>query len=72
MFSTTISCPCCHNFTHRIKRKMVNRLMSLFKPVRRYHCNFFDWEGAITLDAAVQLKKVALGMQPLTIFEHHL
>lgn len=57
MFSTTISCPCCRKFAHRIKRKMVNRLVSLFKPVRRYHCNSCDWEGAITLEAAQLLKK---------------
>ena len=40
-------CPECHSSLNRIRRRFVDRLLSLVYPVHRYHCGSFvcNWEG---------------------------
>lgn len=42
-------CPLCHGPVHRIRRRFIDRLESLIKPVQRYRCRMkgwgCDWEG---------------------------
>jgi len=57
MSSRNIPCPRCDDFACRIKRTMINRLMSLFKSVKRYRCDFCGWEDTIVSGAAKQPNK---------------
>jgi len=36
---------------------MIDRIMSLFKPVKRYHCDFCDWEKSLLAGSAKQTGK---------------
>ena len=47
-------CPHCGDFASRRKRTLLDRLLSLIKPVKRYQCDYCDWSGTIT--APSQLK----------------
>ncbi|PKO90341.1 MAG: hypothetical protein CVU18_00830 [Betaproteobacteria bacterium HGW-Betaproteobacteria-12] len=40
-------CPLCHGSTNRISRRVIDVLLSLFIPVRRYRCRSLTctWEG---------------------------
>ena len=42
-------CPRCNGPVYRVRRRFVDRLISLVVPVRRYHCHSMDpmcdWEG---------------------------
>ena len=40
-------CPECHSSLNRVRRRLVDRLLSFFYPVHRYHCRSFvcNWEG---------------------------
>jgi len=40
-------CPVCNASTHRIPRRFIDRLLSIFMPVRRYRCQSMKctWEG---------------------------
>jgi hypothetical protein len=44
--SSGLRCPRCNGPIWRIKRRLVDRIVSLLTPVRRYHCsNYCGWEG---------------------------
>lgn len=45
----TPSCPRCNGALVRVRRHFVDRLVSLFTPVRRYRCDSFAcrWEGTL-------------------------
>lgn len=42
-------CPCCNGPVERVRRRFVDRLLSLVAPVQRYRCRAkgwdCDWEG---------------------------
>ena len=40
-------CPECHSGLNRVRRRFIDRLLSLVYPVHRYRCRSFDcnWEG---------------------------
>ncbi len=40
-------CPLCHSAAHRVPRRLVDLLMSMFKSVSRYRCHSrsCQWEG---------------------------
>jgi hypothetical protein len=40
-------CPVCNASTHRIPRRLIDLLLSIFTPVRRYRCRSMKctWEG---------------------------
>jgi len=40
-------CPVCNAHTHRIPRRFIDRLLSIFTPLRRYRCQSMKctWEG---------------------------
>ena len=40
-------CPKCEEMADRIKRRLTDRVVSLFKPVKRYKCHFCDWTDAV-------------------------
>lgn len=40
-------CPNCGEVTDRVKRRLSDRVISIFKPVKRYSCHFCDWEGNV-------------------------
>ena len=42
-----VPCPRCGEIAYRIKRRWTDRVVSLFKPVKRYQCSFCDWEDLI-------------------------
>jgi len=44
-----VGCPCCHGNLVRERRRVVDRLHSLFKPIKRYRCDNFacQWVGNI-------------------------
>ena len=46
-------CPECHSSLNRIPRRLVDRLLSVFYPVHRYHCRSFvcNWEGNLRCTA---------------------
>lgn len=53
-----MQCPCCGEIAHRVKRRWFDRIVSLFKRVKRYKCDFCDWEGSIvSVDLKRQLGK---------------
>jgi hypothetical protein len=41
------TCPRCGGAVERIRRRFIDRVLSLFRPVRRYRCENFlcHWEG---------------------------
>jgi len=50
MYATITSerrCPDCGENTHRVRRRFVDRVSSLFTPVQRYRCEnpLCGWEG---------------------------
>lgn len=46
-----IPCPRCQSVAYRVRRRWVDRLTSLFRPVRRYRCQEFRcaWEGNVPM-----------------------
>jgi hypothetical protein len=40
-----VRCPNCFDRAHRIKRRPVDRIFSLFSSVRRYCCYTCHWQG---------------------------
>ena len=48
-------CPECHSSLNRIPRRFIDRVLSLFYPVHRYHCRSFvcNWEGNLRYTAAL-------------------
>ena len=40
-------CPLCGSSVERVHRRVVDRLLSLLRPIRRYRCKGFNcaWEG---------------------------
>ncbi len=49
MSDPTHPCPDCGGYTFRVRRRYIDRLISLFKPVRRYQCQDYNcmWRGNI-------------------------
>ena len=52
---TTLShrrCPCCGGSVYRTSRRGIDHLISMFKPVRRYHCMSLGcgWVGNLARD----------------------
>ena len=43
--SRSIRCPHCHGCAHRIPRRPIDRIVSLFAQVRRYWCYECNWQG---------------------------
>ena len=54
MASTNISCPRCGETVRRIKRRIIDRIVSFFKSVKRYQCEFCDWEDSIVTGSTKQ------------------
>lgn len=42
-----IVCPQCGDLASRISRRLYDRLVSLFQPMKRYRCDFCGWTGNI-------------------------
>lgn len=57
MAQGNIPCPRCGEIAYRIKRRWADRVVSLFKLVKRYKCDFCDWEGLIARDPKPAGKK---------------
>lgn len=49
LISSAAVCPCCQGKLVRERRRVVDRLRSLFRPVRRYRCENFacQWTGTL-------------------------
>ncbi|WP_349280980.1 hypothetical protein ABLV49_07425 [Polaromonas hydrogenivorans] len=47
-----IVCPRCGELAPRVKRRLIDRVISLFKPVKRYRCEFCDWKQSVTSHSA--------------------
>ncbi len=49
MIQNTYECPRCGGYALRIRRRRVDRLISIFKPVQRYKCQQYNcsWQGNI-------------------------
>lgn len=47
--ASQVTCPCCQGKLVRERRRIVNRLRSLMRPVKRYRCENFacQWRGNI-------------------------
>jgi hypothetical protein len=44
------SCPACSSpYLDRIPRRLIDRLVSLFVRIKRYHCSVCQWEGNIKI-----------------------
>ena len=48
-------CPECHSSLNRIRRRFIDRVLSFFYPVHRYHCRSFvcNWEGNLRYTSAL-------------------
>ena len=57
MASKNILCLRCDEPATRVKRRLIDRLVSLFKPVKRYRCDYCDWEATIEPGPAGQPNK---------------
>jgi hypothetical protein len=57
MASKNIACPRCGETVRRIKRRLIDRIVSYFKPVKRYQCEFCDWEDSIVTGSVKQASK---------------
>lgn len=42
-----MKCPQCGESAHRVKRTWFDRMVSFFKPVKRYKCDICDWEHSV-------------------------
>jgi transposase-like protein len=42
-----IICPHCSDPACRVKRTLRDRFMSLFKPFKRYRCDYCGWSGTV-------------------------
>jgi transposase-like protein len=38
-------CPHCGRATYRVRRRQIDKLLSLFVPLRRFRCGHCGWEG---------------------------
>ena len=58
-------CPECGSSLNRVRRRFIDRVVSLFYPVHRYHCRSFvcNWEGNLR-DTAALGRWEALGSYP--------
>lgn len=45
-----IICPQCGETAMRVKRRLRDRFLSLFKPVKRYRCGFCNWTALLPLE----------------------
>jgi hypothetical protein len=44
------SCPACQStYIDRVKRRLTDRILSLFVPIRRYCCSECGWVGSVEL-----------------------
>ena len=44
--SRGLRCPRCNGAAYRIRRRLIDRIVSLLTPIHRYHCaNYCGWEG---------------------------
>jgi len=50
-----VSCPQCGRPADRIRRRLIDRIVSLFTPIRRYRCWHFscEWEGNLAVGSSV-------------------
>ena len=48
-------CPECHSSLIRVRRRFIDRVLSFFYPVHRYHCRSFvcNWEGNLCYTSAL-------------------
>jgi hypothetical protein len=46
-FKTALKCPDCGGFVVRIRRRPSDRILSVFKPVRRIGCADCNWQTRI-------------------------
>ena len=48
----SMQCPYCHGYARRIRRRRIDRLISLVKPVARFECqnHVCQWVGNIYQD----------------------
>lgn len=53
-FAPPHTCPACGGHVTRIRRRTMDRILGLFSPVWRYHCDKFgcDWEGNLSASSA--------------------
>jgi transposase-like protein len=42
-----IICPRCSDPACRVKRTLRDRFMGLFKPFKRYRCDYCGWSGTV-------------------------
>jgi hypothetical protein len=56
--ASELQCPQCDGKLRRVRRRLHERLLSFFLPVRRYQCLSWDcgWEGVITMRQAMRLQ----------------
>ena len=47
-----VRCPHCLGRAHRIQRRWLDRLFSVFVPVRRYWCYDCHWQGSLRAENA--------------------
>ena len=45
-----IICPRCGDLAIRVKRTLGDRLVSLFRPIKRYRCDFCEWSAVLPVD----------------------
>ena len=50
--SSGVRCPHCSKRAHRMRRRWIDRILSLFTPVRRYWCYECHWQGNLDAEHA--------------------
>jgi len=55
-----VRCPNCFDRAHRIKRRPVDRILSLFGSVRRYCCYTCHWQGNLRDEDALPFNRDVL------------
>ena len=43
-------CPNCGEWARRIPRRLRDRLLNPFRPVKRYRCDFCDWIASVPVN----------------------
>jgi hypothetical protein len=58
-----VECPCCHGRAYRVRRRLVDRIVSLIVPCRRYRCIAMGcgWEGNLPPRSRLPARRIEPG-----------
>ncbi len=56
MKDDSYKCPNCASYASRIRRRFIDRIISVLVPVNRYKCHYCQWHGNVSKHHLTNLK----------------